>query len=352
MTHPILATRRPSIRLHLFARLTLLALAALWVESVLPEFDTAIGAHDFVLWRAFMILVYLMLSWWIMRQAMRPLERLGKHLDNRGAHDHRLLSEEQPAELLPLVASLNRLLQQQQESVDQQRKFLADASHQLRTPFAVLRTQLQGAMSGQLNVQETLPKMLRTVDRSNELIGQLLSLAKVEQLVRRADWQDVNLDQIARDVVLEFAPLIARKKLDFSLEAVPVCFQTNAWLLGELVRNLMSNAVRHSPKGSALGLVVRVLRHEAEFLIWDNAGGLDEAVRERLFEPFESSASGTGVGLGLSICRQIAQSMNASVELFNRVQEGRVVGVDAVVRWPFVAPQLAVDAVVRGEAVA
>jgi signal transduction histidine kinase len=229
-------------------------------------------------------------------------------------------------------------MQQQQESLDQQKKFLADASHQLRTPFAVLRTQLQGAMSGQLDVRETLPRMLNTVDRSSELVRQLLSVAKMEQLVRRANWVEVDLATTARDVVMEFAPLLARKKLDFSMQAIPVRLNTDPWLLGELIRNLMSNAIQHTPKGGALGLVIRALSSETELLIWDNGGGMDEAVQARLFQPFQSSSGASGVGLGLSICRQIALSMNAGVDLFNRVQDNRVVGVDAVVRWPQETP--------------
>jgi signal transduction histidine kinase len=188
--------------------------------------------------------------------------------------------------------------------------------------------------SGELGVNETLTKMLATVDRSSVLVRQILSMAKVEQLVAKAEWQSVNLEEVARDVSLECGPLIARKGLDFSFEAVPVHLKTDPWMLGELLRNLMSNAIHHSPRGGALGLVVRVLPAQAEIIVWDNGGGIDESVRDRLFEPFQSASGAAGVGLGLSICRQIGQSMRAQVNLYNRVQDERVVGVDAVVRWP------------------
>ena len=200
-------------------------------------------------------------------------------------------------------------------------------------PSPVHGAQLQGARSGQLEVKDTLPKMLATVDRSSELVRQLLSLAKVEQLVAQAHWQEVDLEAVAQAVCLEFGPLLARKRLDFSFESVPVRLTTDPWMLGELLRNLLSNAIHHAPRGSALGMVVRVLPDQAELLIWDNGGGIDAAVMDRLFEPFQSAAGGTGIGLGLSICRQIAESMQAQVQLFNRVQDDRVVGVDAVVRW-------------------
>jgi signal transduction histidine kinase len=237
-------------------------------------------------------------------------------------------------ELAPVVLAMNQMLQLQQDSVEQQKKFLADASHQLRTPLAVLRTQIQGLSAGQLDEKETLAKMLHTVERATGLANQLLSMAKVEQLARQGQWQLVDLEAVAREVVLEFGPLLARKRLDFSLESCPLWVRSDPWLLGELLRNLLSNAIHHSSHGAALGIVVRRLQGELELIIWDQAGGIDEAIRARLFEPFSAAKGGTGIGLGLSICRQIAESMNASVNLFNRVEAGRVVGVDAVVRWP------------------
>lgn len=268
------------------------------------------------------------------RYALRPLRRLTAELDQRASHDHRPLSLDAPVELAPVVRAMNHLLNLQHDAVEQQKKFLADASHQLRTPLAVLRTQLQGLTAGQLDVKETLAKMLQTVERTTGLANQLLSLAKVEQLARQGQWQPVDLEVVAREVVLEFGPLLARKRLDFSLDSCSLWVRSDPWLLGELLRNLMSNAIHHSNPGGAVGIVVRRLQGELELIIWDQGGGIEEAVRARLFEPFSAAKGGTGIGLGLSICRQIAESMNASVNLFNRVEAGRVIGVDAVVRWP------------------
>lgn len=271
---------------------------------------------------------------WVMRQAFLPVRTLGRSLNAMPVSDLQAVAQQQPAELRPLATAVNRLLQAQQASVDEQGRFLANASHQLQTPFAVLRAQLQGVMSGDMAAHDTLPKMLSTIDRSSTLVRQLLSIAKVEQMVRQSNWQEVDLPAVARDVVMEFAPLLARKNLDFSLQAVPVRLRTDAWLLGELVRNLLSNAIQHSPRDAALGVVIRVLPSGTELLVWDNGGGMDEAIQARLFEPFQSASGASGVGLGLSICRQIAVSMSAEVDLYNRVQDDRIVGVDAVVRWP------------------
>jgi len=278
-------------------------------------------------------------AWVVASFALRPLARLGARLRNRQQlSDLSIEDLSRPAELAPIAEVMMALIQYQQHSTDQQRKFLADASHQLRTPLAVLRTQAQGLLVEPALAGTTLPQMLATIDRATRMAGQLLSMAKVEQFVRRADWVEVDLDVVARELALEFAPLIARKRLDFSLQSESLRLQTDAWLLGELVRNLLSNAIHHSRKGQALGIVVRTLRHEAEMIVWDHGGGIDESLRTRLFEPFCAARGGSGIGLGLSICRQIADSMNATVDLFNRIEGGRIVGADAIVRWPFPVP--------------
>ena len=265
---------------------------------------------------------------------LRPLEALRHELRQRKPQDLAPITGGREAELAPIVDAMNALLREQRESLDQQRRFLADASHQLRTPLAVLRTQVQGMLLKQTETHDTLPKMLRTIDRASGLTDQLLSLVKVEQLVRRGEWYDVDLHQVAQDMALEFSPLIGGKRLDFSLQATPVILCTDGWLLGELIKNLLSNAIHHSERGGALGIVVRRLKSDVELVVWDHGGGVEEDMMARLFEPFNASKGGTGIGLGLSICRQIAEAMGATVDIFNRIEGGHIVGVDAVVRLP------------------
>jgi len=273
------------------------------------------------------------LVWLVIVAALRPLEMLRDELQHRKPNDLAPLNPERPLELAPLVAAVNTLLHAQQESIDQQRKFLSDASHQLRTPIAVLQTLVQGTLQGHTPAAESLPKMMGIIERTTNLTNQLLSMAKAEQLIRRGEQGVVRLDAVARECAVELAPLIARKRLDFSLQAPPIQRNLNPWLLGELLKNLLSNAIHHSKPGGELGIVVREFKNELELIVWDHGGGVAEDDVERLFEPFNASKGGTGIGLGLSICKQIAESMNGSVSLFNRVEGGKVTGVDAVVRW-------------------
>jgi len=244
---------------------------------------------------------------------------------------HQSVDAAVPLELRPVLSRVQALLQEKQHWVDQQRRFLADASHQLRTPMAVLRTQLQSAMAGDVRAADVLPQMLHTVDRATGLANQLLSLTKLELLAQRSELQVIDVRAVARDAVLELSPLIAAKRIEFSLDEAELAAPADATMLGELVRNLLANAIHHAPDDGRVGIVLRSGAGRAELIVWDEGPGIADTQRPRLFHPF--AASQGGAGLGLSICRQIAEAMGAQVELFNRVDRGGVVGVDAVVAW-------------------
>lgn len=260
--------------------------------------------------------------------AARWLERARQALD---APNVDVLDYDGPAELRPAVERMHGLHRRQREWVGQQRRFLADASHQLRTPMSVLRTQLQSAMAGDVPLAEVLPQMLHTVDRATGMANQLLSLTKLEQIKRAGELKPIDLRGVARDAVMELSPLIAAKRLDFALEGDEMWAPADALMLGELLRNLLANAIHHTPAAGRLGVLLRGYAGSTELVVWDEGQGLDDEVRPRLFQAF--SAAKGGVGLGLSICRQIADAMGASMNLYNRVDDGRVIGVDAVVTW-------------------
>jgi two-component system sensor histidine kinase TctE len=235
-----------------------------------------------------------------------------------------------PAELRDTLAQIATLQQEQRLWVDEQRRFLDDAAHQLRTPMAVLRTQLQSAMASADAPAPLLGEMLHTVDRAAGLANQLLSLTRVQQLKRTGALQPVAVAGAVREAVVELSPLLAQKRLDFALDGDGFDAPADAVMLGELLRNLLANAIHHSPPGARLGVVLRPAPLR-EVVVWDEGAGIDDAVRPRLFTPF--SAARGGVGLGLSICQQIAQAMGAQVRLHNRAEAGRVLGVDAVIAW-------------------
>jgi two-component system sensor histidine kinase TctE len=236
-----------------------------------------------------------------------------------------------PAELAPALGRLRELHAGERLWVEQQRRFLADAAHQLRTPMAVLRTQLQAALQSPGDPRETLAAMLHTVDRATGLANQLLSVTRIEQLQRSGGLRAIAVAPVVREAVVELSPLLARKRLDFALEGEDFEATADPVMLGELLRNLLANAIHHSTAGGRMGVVLRGALPAREIVVWDEGPGIADHVKPRLFTPF--SAGQGGVGLGLSICQQIGEAMAARVQLFDRLEGGRVIGVDAVVAW-------------------
>lgn len=271
------------------------------------------------------------LAWAAGWRAVRPWAELSQTLRLHDGGDDTPLPAGGAQEVHASVATLNAWIERRRQAAGRQQRLLGDASHQLRTPLAVLRTLLQGTPAPELAARQE--EMLRTVDRATGVVNEMLARLKLDQ--RRSQPVPAaaqRLDAAAREAALEFAPLIAAQRLRFELQAAPLAVQADAWMLGELVRNLLANAIRHSPSGAALGIVVRAAHSGPELIVWDGGPGLADGPRERLFEPF-AAAAGSGIGLGLSICRELAQAMGAQVELYNRTDGQQATGVDAVVRW-------------------
>ena len=269
------------------------------------------------------------------RHAAAAWRHLERALQQHDGEADAPLAAAGPEELRASTDTLNAWIERRRQAAGRQQRLLGDASHQLRTPLAVLRTVLQGTPAAELGTRQD--ELLRTVDRATEVVNEMLARLKLDQ--RRAESAAataLRLDAAAREAALEFAPLIGSRRLNFELQAEPLAVRADAWMLGELVRNLLANAIRHSPREGALGIVVRSTHEGPELIVWDSGPGLGDGPRERLFEPFAATA-GSGIGLGLSICRELAQAMGARVELYNRTDGHRVIGVDAVVRWPAAA---------------
>jgi two-component system sensor histidine kinase TctE len=281
----------------------------------------------------------------VVQRATRPVRALSEHLRNRADADLSPLpaSLDVPRELQPVMDATNAMLARTAALLDHQKRFVRDASHQLRTPLAVLKTQLQSARRGDVAPEQALDEIAATVDGATELANQMLALARIEQLRQQPagaepppvhDWAT-----IVRAVALDLGPLIAAAQLDFEIETRPAPIRAHAWVLRELTRNLLHNAVRHGPPGSRLAVRLTVDGRHAALTITDEGPGLSPTQRQRLFQPFASGGSSGGSGLGLVICQGLVQTLEGHIELNNREHGGPVQGLDAVVRLP-----LAIDA--------
>ena len=273
-------------------------------------------------------------------RALKPLNQLSKELDQRSADDLSALSLNTDLQELKTVANaLNRMMERLARLIDHQKRFIANASHQLRTPLAVLKTQLQSGRRGDVPPETIMEEMSVTVERTITLANQMLLLAKIEQRQSQGRKERCHLGNLAREAAVALSPLIAGKNLDFEIDSVESWIEGDAWLINELIQNLLSNAIHHTPTGGQLGIEITASDKTTRLLVWDSGNGLSEEQQdhpEQMFEPFSTSFSTHGNGLGLAIANGIASSHGGRILLANRIEDGKIVGLNAEVIFPSV----------------
>lgn len=290
------------------------------------------------LWRqALLLAVIALVAVVVVQRATRPVRRLSAELRARPEGDLTpIAAPDAPRELLPLVDATNAVMGRLQHLLDNQKRFVSDAAHQLRTPLAVLKVQVQSALRGDMDAHLALTEINQTVDRAALLANQMLALAKVEQLRAQADLRPVDMAVIVRAVALDLAPLIADRDLDFDIDTVPASVTAHEWMLGELCRNLLHNAVKHCPAGGALSVRLLADTRYLALTISDSGPGISAELAARLYQPFSAGNVRQGSGLGLAICHEITKALGGSITLENRDAHGRITGLDATVRLPLV----------------
>lgn len=318
------------------------------------------------LWRqAALLAVIAIVVWGVVLLATRPVRALSRTIAARDAGDVRPVAQPAAAaELAPLIAAINEAWSRQAGLLAHQKRFVRDTSHQLRTPLAVLKAQVQSAQRGDVPPAQAIAEIGQTVDGATELANQMLALAKVEQLRQQGDPPVLDLAATVHEVALDLAPLIADAALDFDLQTEPALVRGHAWALRELVRNLLHNALKHSPRGGRLdvSLLRRVAAggglpslgaHDAAFAplpaeivelrVSDAGPGIPDSLRPRLMQPFSAAGTQGGSGLGLAICQEIVASLGGTLSLDNRRRDAVVDGLDAIVRLPGAASPEATD---------
>jgi two-component system, OmpR family, sensor histidine kinase TctE len=288
------------------------------------------------IWRqAVLVAVIALVVIAVVQRGMRPVRRLSAELGARAESDLTpITAPDVPRELLPLVDATNHVMAQLTLVLHNQKRFVRDTAHQLRTPLAVLKTQVQSALHGDLEARLALREINDTVDRATALANQMLALAKVEQLRQQPDPPVHDLAEIVRSVALELSPLLADRELDFELSTAPAPVCAHEWMLRELARNLLHNAIRHSRCGGPLSVRVARAGPAAVLAVADSGPGIATALRERLFQPFSPGDPRTGSGLGLAICHEILTALGGTIALVNREQDGQITGLDTTVRLP------------------
>lgn len=271
----------------------------------------------------------------VVQVTTRPVRRLSEELKDRPENDLTPLPVGgAPRELVPLLDATNHVMTRLAHLLDNQKRFVRDSAHQLRTPLAVLKTQVQSALRGDVEPTQALREINGTVDRATALANQMLSLAKIEQLRNQPAASECDLAQEVRSVALDLAPLVADKGIDFEIDTQPCPVVANGWMLRELSRNLLHNAIAHVPRGGELRVDVQRDGDAAVLRIGDSGPGISSELQARLFQPFSPGDPRRGSGLGLTICHEIVRTLGGDIQLRNRMQDGQVRGLDAMVRVP------------------
>lgn len=270
------------------------------------------------------VLVFLL--WFSVSRGLDPLGALKREIERRKPESLTPLdAESAPGELRPMVQALNELLRRMTYSLENERRFTSNAAHELRTPLAAIQAHLHAARGaeGEAERSHAMRQLQLGVERGIRLVGQLLTLARLDPEQAMPDAETVNLGGIAQAVCAELAPLALQRDQTLELRVEPDLppLLGNADMLSMLLANLVDNAIRYTHRGGHIEVAVR--REESGILleVGDNGPGIPEAERERVLERFYRIAGQDqpGTGLGLAICRRIA-------ELHNHAQIALVAG--------------------------
>jgi len=253
-----------------------------------------------------------------------PMRRLKESIDRRDSSDLAPLdAEAAPRELRSLIESINGLMARLATSMEVQRRFIADAAHQLRTPLAGLRSQTELALGERdpATVRKTLERLAAGTERATALANRLLTLARAGTYVRSKQ-TDVDLVALAKDVIADHLPAANTRRQDLGFEGpapgASAVVHGDRVLLHELLSNLLDNAVRYTPEGGIITVEVKRMRGGGAMLaVRDTGPGVPDDERGKVFEPFYRGrdAVAPGSGLGLAIVRTIAGAHGASVRL-------------------------------------
>ncbi len=262
-----------------------------------------------------------LLIWFGVGRALGPLTVLTREIGNRAAaHLEPVQQAAAPAEIAPLIIALNHLFDRLQQAFDNERRFTADAAHELRTPLAALRTQAEVALRAQddSSRNQALRQVLRGVDRATRLVEQLLTLARLDPETGLQQTAAVDLCNVAMETLAELEGGAAQKQIELSLtEPCDGRVNGHAPSLAILLRNLVDNAIRYTPAGGNVAVAVRHDGRQRILEVADSGVGIPEEERQRVFDRFfrRPGSEATGSGLGLSIVHRIVELHHGTIEL-------------------------------------
>ncbi len=266
--------------------------------------------------------IFAILIWIIVGLALRSLTRVTTEISNRAStYLEPVDATHLPIEIKPLVIELNQLFIRLKSAFERNKRFAADAAHELRTPLAALKMQAQVALKSE-NAQDrhqALLKVVQGVDRSSHVVAQLLTLSRISQEERLNDFLPVDLHKIATEVIAHLAHLALEKNVDIELSPAPnhSIIQGNDTAIGILIRNIVDNAIRYTPEKGSITISIVETVNKVILHVIDTGPGIPDELRDRVFERFYRGMgeTATGSGLGLAIVHQIAELHHATIAL-------------------------------------
>lgn len=265
--------------------------------------------------------------WWALRRGLMPLRLLGRTLAQRDPQDLKPVAPSgAPLEMEPMLRALNGLFERIGSLIEAERRFTADAAHELRTPIAAVRAQAQVALGAASDAerQRALQATLQGCDRAAHLVDQLLTMSRLESGTGTA-LSLVDVAAVMRRVAADTAPAALARQQSMAVQADQPCIvRGDETLLAVLGRNLIDNAIRYSPPGAAVDVHVSSDRGEVRILIEDGGSGMSQADIERLGERFfrVMGSGADGSGLGWSIVRRIAGVHQARINVMRSAALG------------------------------
>ncbi|WP_374348895.1 sensor histidine kinase [Chitinimonas sp.] len=276
---------------------------------------------------ALLMLATSFVVWMGIARGLQPLRKLRRQVENRSPRDLTPLElDNAPTEVTALVHALNALLSEVGKQVERQKRFIADAAHQLRTPLAGLKSQTEVAQRELAEAQpdldslrQRLNRLETSADRGIRLVNQLLALARAEPDAPLS-MAPLDLARLLRELAREVAPRALAKRLDLAVDGLdrPLLISGHEGLLRELFANLLNNAVAYTPAGGEITLTLADQRSTALVTVADTGPGIPASERDAVFERFYRGAlqaNEHGCGLGLPIAREIARRHGASIAL-------------------------------------
>ena len=264
------------------------------------------------------LLVWLAVGW-----SLRPLAQMARSLRQRAPDSLAELPQQPlPDELLPIRDALDRLLAQVTELLGREKRFLADAAHELRTPLAVLRIHAQNALAATEPVERdaALHQISAAVERAGRVVGQLLTLARLEPGASETLATTVDLLPLIRQELAELAPLALDRDQELTLDAREeddYRLLGDAPALGILLQNLIANAIQYTPAGGYIQVSLEADAEQLQLAVLDSGPGVPADQRERLFQRFFRLGESQGAGLGLAIVARIAELHGGRIELLD-----------------------------------